>query len=91
MRHSPSLLVLVFAQCFDSNSNVFRPLQTPNAPTRILYIHRTKDQDSARTLVIILCVSDALAEREAERTDEVVREQLGEVVKELSADVSGWK
>ena len=50
VRLSPSLLAFVFSQCFFySNSNAFRPLRTPNAPTRNLYIHRTKDQGGART------------------------------------------
>jgi triosephosphate isomerase len=41
-------------------------------------------------LRVILCVGETLSEREAGKTDDVVREQLGEVVKELGSDVNAW-
>ena len=91
MLHSSSLLVSV-TRC------VRVSIPTPTHKSRRTLLHESSTFIAQKTkaalaqgLGIILCVGKTLAEREAERTDEVVREQPGEVVKKLSADVSGWK
>ena len=97
VRHSWCATLLPFLYLYLLNVSIPIPTHLGHSERRTLlhesstFIAQKTKAALAHGLGIILCVGETLAEREAERTDEVVREQLGEVVKELSADVSGWK